>query len=348
MHLTTGTALLTATLARVAGAASPQHALPALACVMLSADGERLTLRAGDLDIQMSASCAAAGTGTTLINARDLLAALRGMRATAVTLDVADGWATIASGTARARLATLPADEWPTVDYSSGEYRSATLPTAALLSALASVEACISADEGRPNLAGAHLSSGYLTATDGHRLSRCELALDIGEGIIPARAVAELRRSLAAGVEVAISLSQRAVRVEAADWSLSARLIDGVFPNVDRVLPAPKPATTARVADLRAVLKAAKAFTDKSERVTLEAVGDTLRITASSVDRGEYSDTMPCEAHDAVCVAVNARYLAETLAAHPDGEVALEMGDPMQPIAIRAPGRVWIIMPLRG
>lgn len=376
MKITLDTATLSRELFKLQGIVNSKSSMPALANALIEAraDGS-LSLYASDLDISVSTqvSCIVDVPGRVCVRARDLYDAVKNLRADTVTLEKEDNlWVQLHAGTVRARLVGMDPDEFPSVQR---QVEGALLPVPArrLSRAIERTLFSISTDEGRPNLTGALftiLEDGTFRAvsTDGHRLSRVEIKLELDptkvpsalrDGlIVPRKGLAELRRTLDVTTEhIEIGIVSNSIVFRHGHTTLYVRVIDGAFPNVNNVIPREDPARKARLDRkefldrLRFVALFASA---KSGNVRLQLEGDVCSISAQDPDKGECEERIPVEYSGAsVRAGFNYRYLLDVLTAVDTTQVALEIVDTLSPAILReadaedGEDALFVVMPLR-
>ena len=227
------------------------------------------------------------------------------------------------------------------------------------------VESCISTDETRYYLNGASLyyrhSKAGVVASDGHRLRHVTLQMERPESfgdfsvILPTACVAFLRRNLTEADSVSLAGGpSRPLRVviEASGYTYTSRLIDGTFPDFERLIPTDRVGEfgfTATGAALRAKLgRLTKVATDKSAQLVLTvnnevqaSIGDLAPASASFDVVERWGDDR---------VGVNGHYLLDALPDNPLELIRLIAYDASAPMRIEYPAhraRVGVLMPLR-
>ncbi len=232
-----------------------RNTIPILANVLIEAEGNTVTFRATDLDIEVvdKAPAQVERAGATTVSAVMLHEIVRKLPDGAlVTLsdDSAAGRLTVQAGRSHFNLATLPKEDFPVM--ASSEYASNfSAPAAALRRLFDKSKFAISTEETRYYLNGVymHVADGdggkvlRCVATDGHRLARIDA--DLPEGaedmpgvIVPRKTVGELRKLLDDDdMQIAVSVSETKVRFATPDITLTSKVIDGTFPDYTRVIP---------------------------------------------------------------------------------------------------------------
>jgi DNA polymerase-3 subunit beta len=327
-----------------------RNTIPILSTVRLVADGNKLTATATDLDIEITASTpvmAEAGGGVC-VEARLLENIVKKLPASAnVLLSVEDKNLVVKAGRSRFVLQFLPVSDFP--DMSAGKFASEFKTNLAAL--LAPVKFAMSNEETRYYLCGVflHVNGGQLVAvaTDGHRLSinKTESVGDIPPVILPSKFI-----GLVPDGQVDVSLSDTKVRITTADAVITSKLIDGTYPDYQRVVPTSIERVVA--VDGQALAAAADRASVVSDMRTPTA---KLSVSTNSIEvfvRGDNTaeDTVEAEYDgEPFSVGYNARYMAEALAALPAGYVRFAM-DPTGPALIKsdaAPDQLVVLMPQR-
>jgi DNA polymerase-3 subunit beta len=250
MKATIERATLLKSLSHVQSVVERRNTIPILSNVLMEArDDGSLRVMATDLDLQVDESVAANVTqaGATTVSAHTLFDIIRKLpEGSQVELSAADGKMQVNAGRSRFNLSTLPRDDFPVIAEGDLPTRF-ELPAATLRQVIDKTKFAISTEETRYYLMGIflHVADDQLkaAATDGHRLARVTVAKPDGadgmpDVIVPRKCVGELRKLLDE-VEgtVEVSLSPTKVRFGLGSAVLTSKLIDGTFPDYNRVIP---------------------------------------------------------------------------------------------------------------
>ncbi len=258
MKLTIERAALLRALGHVQSVVERRNTIPILSNVLLRAEDGRLALSATDMDIEIVARTPAQGAkgGATTAPAHTLYDIVRKLREGAqIELDSTGdkGQLVLRSGRSTFTLACLPPEDYPLM--STGDLAHAfTVSGTELKRLIDRTRFAISTEETRYYLNGIYLHAARnnevpmlrAVATDGHRLARMEIPLPEGASgmpgvIVPRKTVGEVRKLLdadgAADQDIVISLSDTKIRFVMGDTVLNSKLIDGTFPDYDRVIP---------------------------------------------------------------------------------------------------------------
>lgn len=374
MKLVIERSALLGSLSHVQSVVERRNTIPILANVRLDAEeGGRLRLTATDMDLaiveEAEAEVEQAGSVTT--TAHTLYEVVRKLpegTQVALALEGEEGRLDLVSGRSRFRLSCLPIDEFPAM--ADGELPHAfTLSKEHLRRLIDKTRFAISTEETRYYLNGIYVHGAAVeqegesclraVATDGHRLSRVDVPLpegaaDVPGVIVPRKAVAEVRKLIDEGDEsVSIALSETRIRFEIGAATLTSKLIDGSFPDYERVIPRDndKVLTMAGGSFAEAVDRVSAISTEKSNAIKLSIRQDHLTLSASSPDTGTATEELDAEyGADPLEVGLNARYVLDVAGQVESGTIQFLFTDAGSPALVRDTGddgALYVIMPLR-
>ncbi|MFQ6551079.1 DNA polymerase III subunit beta [Aestuariibius insulae] len=348
-----------------------RNTIPILANVLIEAEGDRVTFRATDLDIEVvdRAPAQVERAGATTVNAVTLNEIVRKLPDGAlVTLadDGTTGRLAIEAGRSHFQLATLPREDFPVM--ASADYDTNFAAPAPMLRRLFDKSKfAISTEETRYYLNGVymHVADGEggkqlrCVATDGHRLARIDADLPDGAAemagvIVPRKTVAELRKLLDDDdAQIAVSVSETKVRFATEDITLTSKVIDGTFPDYTRVIPQNN---TKRLevdaADFaKAVDRVATVSSERSRAVKMQIDEDRLVLSVNAPDAGNAEEELAVAYGDErLEIGFNAKYLLE-IAGQVDRENAVFLfnasGDPTLMREGNDESAVYVVMPMR-
>lgn len=357
-------------MSRAQGVVERRNTIPILANVLLDAHDAALSLRATDLDIEITEQIPAMveQAGATTVAAHLLHEIVRKLPDGAqlsLSADPDSGRLDVIAGRSRFSLATLPREDFPVM--ASSEYQcSYSLPAPVARRLFDKSKFAVSTEETRYYLNGVYLHVAdedgpklRAVATDGHRLARIDA--DLPEGaedapgvIVPRKTVNELRKLLDDDeAEIAVSVSETKIRFAAGDLVLTSKVIDGAFPDYSRVIP--KGNTKRMEVDAaefaQAVDRVATVSQERSRAVKLSAEHDKLTLSVNSPDAGSAADELVVAyADEPIEIGFNARYLLE-IASQVDRENAVFFfADANAPTLVREgddESAVYVVMPMR-
>jgi DNA polymerase III subunit beta len=349
----------------VGRAVSSRTSVNILTGIMLRAEEGRLSLAATDMEISLRVTLDAQveEEGSVVIPGRLLVDIVRLLPAGEVTLEhrAEEGIAHLVCGSATYGLHTYSPDDFPRLPEIAPD-ESFSIERAALLDTIMKVGRSASRDESRPVLTGVlvRFEAGKLimAATDSYRLSVKETEITEGpageiEAIVPARALSELARiaqaSDADSLTVGIQENQIVFAVD--DVWLTARRIDGQFPNYRQLLPDTFEAEVELPREeLLDVVRRTGLMAQRKSPLRLRFEEGQLTISAQTQDVGEAHESLPAAyTADPIEIGFNAEFLRDGLESLEDDQVRLRLISPLRPGLIQGAGDdfLYLIMPIR-
>ncbi|WP_102226974.1 DNA polymerase III subunit beta [Acidimangrovimonas sediminis] len=348
-----------------------RNTIPILANVLIEAEGDTVSFRATDLDIEVVDKAAAQveRAGATTVSAvmlHEIVRKLPDGSLVQLADDSAAGRLTVTAGRSTFNLATLPKEDFPVM--ATSEYTSKFSADAKTLRKLFDKSKfAISTEETRYYLNGVymHVATGEdgqvlrCVATDGHRLARIDSPLPAGaEGmpgvIVPRKTVNELRKLLEDDeAQIAVSVSETKVRFATPQITLTSKVIDGTFPDYTRVIPMGN--TRKLEVDAKefanAVDRVATVSSERSRAVKLALDEDRLVLSVNAPDSGAAEEELAVAYGDErLEIGFNAKYLLE-IANQVDRENAVFLfnssGDPTLMREGGDTSAVYVVMPMR-
>jgi DNA polymerase-3 subunit beta len=279
-----------------------------------------------------------------------------------VELTAAEGKMQIVAGRSRFNLSTLPRDDFPVI--AEGELPTRfELPAATLRQIIEKTRFAISTEETRYYLMGIFLhvidEQMRAAATDGHRLARVTVPKPDGadgmpDVIIPRKAVAELYRLLEElDGTVEISLSPTKIRFGLGSAILTSKLIDGTFPDYNRVIPIgndkllkldPKSFSAG-------VDRVSTIASEKTRAVKISVERDKVTLSVTSPENGVATEELAADyGSDGIEIGFNARYLLDILGEIDGDTVEVHLADAAAPTLLRESDKsnaLYVLMPMR-
>ena len=379
MHITIERTALLGALTHAQSVVEKRTTIPILANVMLDAGGDRLSLTATDMDLTLeevvAASCHKDGIITLEAHIfYEVIKKLPDGVQVELRLDEDSGQCIVSAGASEFRLPTLPAEDFPAI-------RNTDLPepmqidVSVVRELIERTRFAISMEETRYYLNGIFLltyedeqgKKGLrAVATDGHRLSKCDIEVStlqdsISGVIVPRKAVLEIHKAIE-GMEGALGLavSQTRIQMQVGDMCMTSKLIDGTFPDYNRVIPKKNP--HALSLDPKAFSKAVDRVTvvsserSKGVRLNLEE-GSEMQMQSSSTDRGLAQEKLSVS-YEAppIQIGFNARYLGDVLEQLSGPEVTFWLVDSSSPVIVEEQSQIndtfasaltFVLMPMR-
>jgi len=366
MKATIERAVLLKSLGHVQSVVERRNTIPILSNVLLEAreDGS-LRLMATDLDLQVDESVPAnvAQPGAITVSAHTFFDIVRKLpEGSQVELTAAEGKMQVVAGRSRFNLSTLPRDDFPVI--AEGELPTRfELPAATLREIIEKTRFAISSEETRYYLMGIffHVIDDQLraAATDGHRLARVTVGRPDGaEGmpdvIVPRKAVQELYRLLEElEGTVEISLSPTKIRFGLGSAILTSKLIDGTFPDYNRVIPTgndkllkldPKSFSAG-------VDRVSTIASEKTRAVKISVDRDKVTLSVTSPENGVATEELAADyGSDGIEIGFNAKYLLDILGEIDGDIVEVHLADAAAPTLLRENDKsnaLYVLMPMR-
>ena len=331
-------------LQQTVGAVERRQTLPVLSHFLLSAKDNTLSITATDLEIELFATVSAhiEQEGDVTVPARKLVDICRSLPEDAeITLNSGNEKVVLQSGKSRFTLSTLPVSEFPTLD-DIGIAHAFNVEQNKLQSTIGKTAFSMAQQDVRYYLNGLlfEVSSNQLrcVATDGHRLSlsTAKLEADTGVGdvvqvIVPRKGVNELSRLLEDSDQAAeFQLSSNHIRVNLPEVRFTSKLIDGKFPDYDRVLPDGNDKTVIadRESLRQSLSRAAILSNEKYKGVRLTLSDSNLNVRTHNPDHEEAEDELEVEySGDQIEVGFNVVYLLDILNTLEGGVVKIRLKD---------------------
>jgi DNA polymerase-3 subunit beta len=349
----------------VVGVVERRQTLPILSNVLLTLDGSRLAVTGTDLEVEIIGHAdvvSAEEAGEVTVSARKLLDICRSLPDGAnIKFSSSDGKAQVVSGRSRFTLATLPANEFPSVD--NGENNIEFDIDAAILKNLIDATSFAMAQQDvRYYLNGMlwEVSANKLraVATDGHRMALCDAECDIQvaeltKAILPRKGVIELSRLVADEGVVRVAMGSNHIRVNGTDYCFTSKLVDGAYPDYDRVLPK---GGDKLVEGNRAELKQAFGRTailsnEKYRGVRIMLSNGAIKMVANNPEQEEAEEEVGVDyAGDELEIGFNVSYLFDVINVLKGDTVRLTLSDSSSSALVEdaADGSaVYVVMPMR-
>ena len=350
-----------------------RNTYPILANVLLKAADGSLDLRATDLDIEVTESVPAmvGQAGTTTVPAHTLYEIVRKLADGAEVRLENEGTEQllVTSGRSRFHLACLSPDSFP--DLKSGSFTHTFQVGAALLRELIErTQFAISNEETRYYLNGIYLHTlevnGVPTlravATDGHRMARAEAAAPAGAKgmpgiIVPKKTVSEVQKLLDGAdpeAEVSVEVSDTKIRVTLGSVVLLSKLIEGTFPDYERVTPKnnDKQMNVEKASFATAVDRVSTIASDRGGKaVKLSMKEGQLELSVTNPDHGTASEELAVEFEpESFEIGFNARYLLDIIGQIRSDNAVFMFNDAGSPTLVREDGdakALYVLMPMR-
>jgi DNA polymerase-3 subunit beta len=376
MKVTIERSVLLKALGHVHRIVEKRNTIPILSNVLIDAAEGQVALKSTDLDLEATEQAPAdvVQSGATTVAAHVIYDIVRKLPDGAqVGLEMAGdtGQLLLRSGRSRFLLQALPASDFPDLTLGEFSHRFA-LPGAELKKLIDNSQFAISTEETRYYLNGIYLhtvdpdgaSTGSApmlraVATDGHRLARVETPAPQGSvgmpGVIaPRKAVTEVLKLLEdAAKEVQIEISTAKARFQFGDVVLTTKLIDGTFPDYQRVIPMAndKRLVVDKEPFENAVDRVSTLSSERGRAIKLSIGDNKMTLSVNNPDSGSASEEIEVDYDsEPIDIGFNARYLLDILDQLASDTVLIKLADPGSPTLIRdreGASALYVLMPLR-
>ena len=348
----------------VIGVVERRQTMPILANVLLVAKDGKVAVTATDLEVELVADAEVEieGPGEVTVPGRKLLDICRALPEQAnVAIALTGEKLSIKSGRSKFSLTTLPAADFPTVeDINAGQ--TIGLPQAILCRLLDKTHFSMAQQDVRYYLNGLLLETDgkqlRAVATDGHRLALCQVTLKgkkmpEQQVIVPRKGVMELQRLMSGEGDVELQLGSNHVRIELDGIRFTSKLIDGRFPEYERVIPQD---TSNELSADRELFKGALQRTailsnEKYRGIRLIIHGSGVVLQAHNPEQEEAEEELEVKYKgEDIEIGFNVNYLLDALGAIESEEVTLSVVDSNSSCLLREPGNddyKYVVMPMR-
>jgi len=348
----------------VIGVVERRQTMPILANVLLVAKNDRLAITATDLEVELVATAEVdvQTGGEVTVPGRKLLEICRALPDGAeISVNQAGEKLVVKSGKSKFSLTTLPAAEFPTIeDINAGQ--SLALPQETLRRLLDKTHFSMAQQDVRYYLNGLLLETRkqYLraVATDGHRLALCQVEVPGGklpeqQVIVPRKGVLELQRLMTGEGTLNLELGSNHIRIQLDGIRFTSKLIDGRFPEYERVIP--QDTSNALAADrllFRAALQRTAILSNEKYRgIRLTIQKDTVVLQAHNPEQEEAEEELVVTYTGAdIEIGFNVNYLLDALGAIDAEQVSLALVDGNSSCLLRQPDNddcKYVVMPMR-
>ncbi|GAC1583081.1 MAG: DNA polymerase III subunit beta [Polyangiales bacterium] len=369
---------------RTQGVADKKSTMPILSNVLLQADAEG-TLRASATDLFLAVSatvpCQVTQAGSLAVPAKDLVERIKAMPDGPVQIRSSEGATAqikAVGGAREFRLRGMPGEDFPALPKPDGKASANTIAPSTLAELIAKTHFSISTDETRHHLNSALLEWDgdviRMVTTDGHRLSKHEVAADDGQKasfslLIPLKGITELRRLceetkldkgdkegaplrlLRGGPNVFFTNGRGGSDQD--ESMLAIKLVDAQFPPYQQVIPAKteNAVQVGRLALIDVLRAMSVAASERTGSVKLSLTKGIMRVTSENPDSGDALDEIAVDSGGSdLSIGFNVRYLLDCLNALDDEDVKLGISGELDPVVVEPVSDkrfLGIVMPMR-
>lgn len=366
MHFTIQREALLKPLQLVAGVVERRQTLPVLSNVLLVVEGQQLSLTGTDLEVELVGRVTledSAEPGEITVPARKLMDICKSLPSDAlIDIRVDEQKLVVKAGRSRFTLSTLPANDFPTVEEGPGSL-TFSLIQSKLRRLIERTSFAMAQQDVRYYLNGMliEVQTGVLraVATDGHRLAMCamEAAIENTEKhqvIVPRKGILELARLLTEqDGEVVIVLGQHHIRATTGEFTFTSKLVDGKFPDYERVLPrgGDKLVIGDRQALREAFSRTSILSNEKYRGIRLQLASGQLKIQANNPEQEEAEEEVAVDYNGgSLEIGFNVSYLLDVLGVMTTEQVRLILSDANSSALVQEAGNddsSYVVMPMR-
>jgi len=366
MHFTIQREALLKPLQLVAGVVERRQTLPVLSNVLLVVQGQQLSLTGTDLEVELVGRVQLeepAEPGEITVPARKLMDICKSLpNDVLIDIKVDEQKLLIKAGRSRFSLSTLPANDFPTVEEGPGSL-TCNLEQSKLRRLIERTSFAMAQQDVRYYLNGMLLEVSRNTlravSTDGHRLALCSMSAPIEQDdrhqvIVPRKGILELARLLTdpEGM-VSIVLGQHHIRATTGEFTFTSKLVDGKFPDYERVLP--KGGDKLVVGDRQALREAfsrtAILSNEKYRGIRLQLAAGQLKIQANNPEQEEAEEEISVDYEgSSLEIGFNVSYLLDVLGVMTTEQVRLILSDSNCSALLQEAGNddsSYVVMPMR-
>ena len=348
----------------VIGVVERRQTMPILSNILLVARGGRLSVTATDLEVELVATAEVDidVDGEITVSGRKLLDIVKALpEEVKVSFNVSGDKAAVRAGRSKFSLATLPAAEFPTVeDIKAGQVIEVDQATLAKL--IEKTHFSMAQQDVRYYLNGMLLETGKgqlrAVATDGHRLALCQADVSGGSGdeqqvIVPRKGVLELQRMISGEGPLNIELGPNHVRIEVQGIRFTSKLIDGRFPEYERVIPQDSPnLLTVDKGTIRQALQRTAILSNEKYRGIRLIIRDSgMVLQAHNPEQEEAEEEVEVDySGEDIEIGFNVNYLLDAISAVEGDDISLSVVDSNSSCLVREPGNddsKFVVMPMR-
>ncbi|MDE2236083.1 MAG: DNA polymerase III subunit beta [Gammaproteobacteria bacterium] len=349
----------------VVGVVERRQTMPILANLLLSVSDAGLAVTGTDMEVELVANAAVdvQEKGELTVPARKLLDICRSLpEAAKITVYLDKGKLSIRSGKSRFSLTTLPAADFPSVEDINVQ-RGFKVSQKLLRELISRTAFSMAQQDVRYYLNGMLLETDEkhlrAVATDGHRLALCDVSASVGESavqqvILPRKGVLELQRLLGDDdTDAAVELGTNHLRITLPGIRFTSKLIDGRFPEYDRVIPkgGDKIFSANRQMLKETLGRAAILSNEKYRGVRLQLTTNQLKVMAHNPEQEEAEDELEVAYQGPELeIGFNVTYLMDALSALEGEQVRITLTDANSSCLIRSPDSEecrYVVMPMR-
>jgi DNA polymerase-3 subunit beta len=329
-------------LQKISGVVERRQTLPILANILINAGNGVIQLTATDLEVELKteAKVECDGEADFTLPARKLLDICKALPESApVTLDVGEDKVRLQSGRSRFSLSLLPARDYPVIEPTPSN-SVFTIKESMLNRLIEKTQFAMAQQDVRYYLNGMlfEINNGDIrtVATDGHRLAMSQVAKSVQEDInqqiiLPRKAVIELGRLLGnSDNDIKIEMNNSYIRVLMDNAVFTSKLIDGRFPEYQRVMPtgSDKEVEADKNSLRQSLTRASILSNEKYRGIRFELRENTLKLQAHNPEQEESEEELEVNYNGGeLKIGFNVGYLLDAINAIGEESIIIELKD---------------------
>ena len=357
-------------LSRTQGVVDKRHSMAVLTNALVEVEDKAISIVATDLEVSLKQTAPAqvGEPGKAAASARTLFEIVRESSADEISLRTLDNqWVEVSYGKSNFKLMGIDPEEYPGMPQAganSTESSSFEIPAGDLNEMVRKTIFAVSSDDTRSNLAGVYFTKSKkknqlrMVATDGHRLAVIDRTIS-GElpedgAILPRKGLNEIGKMLGEETgKIEITITGNEATVSIGDSMLSMRLVEGSFPDYQKVIPkeTPNQMKVSRDELLHTLRRVSILSSERARGVRFRLSNNSLELSANNPDMGEAKEELSVEYAGAdMEIGFNAKYLIDVLGILPEGSgVEIGFGDELSPGVLSGDdsGYRYVVMPMR-
>lgn len=349
----------------IGGIVEKRQTLPILSNMLIRVSGSKMKLTGTDLEVEIDTEVGihTGSEGEFTLPARKFIEICKALPdGSVVEMKIEGDKAHIRSGKSKFTLGVLPAADFPAIDISSSEY-SFNIGEKDLKNLIDKTSFSMALQDVRYYLNGLLIeiegNEIKAIATDGHRLALCQKTfsdrtMDARGFLLPRKAVQEMNRLLEyADNEVSVELCPNLARFKIGNTIFTTKLIDGKFPDYERVIPkhCDKTAIIDRELFRSALIRASILSSEKYKGIRITAANNILKLQAHNPEQEEAEEELDIEYdNESITIGFNVGYLLDILGAISTDFIAIDFADTNSSSVVRIPENeeaLYVVMPMR-
>ncbi len=347
----------------VVGVVDRKQTMPILGHVLMSGQAGEISLTATDLEVQITSKFKSniPDDFSITLPGRKLFDILRSLGNTEVEMSTSDDTVVLKTEKSKFSLQQLPANEFPLFDSAQGD-QSFNIAQTELAEVFNKTQFAMAQQDVRFYLNGLLLEispeSLNVVGTDGHRLAKTSIALEkksINKQscIVPRKAIQELTRSLSDQKECKILLVDNQASFSYSSVTLTTKLIDGTFPDYNRVIPSET--RTNILLDTKLLKPALQRVSilanEKFRGVRIDIINNKITISSENPEQEQAVEELDVdETGVKISIGFNVSYLIDAVNACSGELVSMGVNDDSTSALITDPSdpnTKYVVMPMR-